>query len=103
MNHLIHFVPHQEEWIVERFGKFCKTLKSGLNVLIPVIDQIKYIQSLKEQAIEIPSQSAITEDNVTLHIDGVLYLKVFDSYKVRFSRSLSSHLLNAPPTKCPFL
>jgi len=61
-------------------GKFYKTLNPGLNILVPIIDNIRYVQSLKEIAIEIPSQTAISKDNVTLSIDGVLYLKVFDPY-----------------------
>lgn len=77
---MILFVPQQEAWVVERMGKFYKTLNPGLNVLLPVVDSIRYVQSLKEIAIEIPSQTAISKDNVTLSIDGVLYLKVFDPY-----------------------
>jgi regulator of protease activity HflC (stomatin/prohibitin superfamily) len=61
-------------------GRFSRILNPGLNFLIPVIDQVKYVQSLKEIAIEIPQQSAITSDNVTLNIDGVLYLKVLNAY-----------------------
>lgn len=69
----------QEAWVVERMGKFFRVLQPGLNLLIPVIDRVKYVQSLKELAIDIPQQSAITSDNVTLNIDGVLYLKVSSS------------------------
>lgn len=65
-------------------GKFHSILKPGLAVLLPFVDKIQYVQSLKENAIEIPSQSAITSDNVTLEMDGVLYIKVFDPYKASY-------------------
>jgi len=81
-NTVVNFVPQQEAWVVERFGKFLTVLQPGLRILLPVIDTIKYVHSLKEIVIEIPSQSAITQDNVTLHLDTVLYLKIFDAYKV---------------------
>uniref|UniRef100_A0A0N5AFM8 PHB domain-containing protein n=1 Tax=Syphacia muris TaxID=451379 RepID=A0A0N5AFM8_9BILA len=68
-NTIINFVPQQEAWVVERMGKFYKILQPGLNFLIPVIDKIKYVQSLKEIAIEIPQQGAITIDNVQLQLD----------------------------------
>jgi len=74
------FVPQQEAWIVERMGKFFRIMEPGLNVLFPVIDKVKYVQSLKEIAIDVPKQSAITSDNVTLSIDGVLYLRINDPY-----------------------
>ena len=63
INTMILFVPQQEAWVVERMGKFSKILEPGLNVLVPVIDKIKYVQSLKEIAIDVPSQSAITIGN----------------------------------------
>ena len=50
----------QEAWIVERMGKYHRMLEPGLNVLVPVMDKVKYVQSLKEIAIDIPQQSAIT-------------------------------------------
>lgn len=84
-NSVIVFVPQQEAWVVERMGKFHKILEPGLNLLVPVIDSIRYVQSLKEMAFEIPQQSAVTSDNVTLSIDGVLYLKVFDPYKASYN------------------
>jgi SPFH domain / Band 7 family len=82
-NTVIRFVPQQTAWIVERMGKFNRILQPGLAILIPFIDRIAYVQSLKESATEIPSQSAITADNVTLELDGVLYTRVFDAYKAR--------------------
>ena len=82
-NTIIRFVPQQTAWIVERMGKFNRILQPGLAVLIPFLDRIAYVKSLKEVAIEIPSQSAITADNVTLELDGVLYTRVFDAYKAR--------------------
>jgi len=65
-------------------GKYHTIFEPGLNILIPFIDKVKYIQSLKEIAIDIPQQSAITVDNVTLQIDGVLYLKVVNPYKASY-------------------
>lgn len=78
-------------------GRFHRILDPGLNILVPVADKIKYVQSLKEIAIDVPKQSAITSDNVTLSIDGVLYLRIIDPYKGRSPQSISSgtspHLL----------
>lgn len=65
-------------------GKFHRILEPGLNFLVPIIDKIKYVQSLKEIAIDVPKQSAITSDNVTLDIDGVLYLRINDPYKTSY-------------------
>jgi len=66
-------------------GKFHRILEPGLAVLIPFLDRIAYVKSLKESAIEIPSQNAITADNVTLELDGVLYTRVFDAFKARYA------------------
>ncbi|VDK17316.1 unnamed protein product [Anisakis simplex] len=83
-NTIINFVPQQEAWVVERMGKFHKILEPGFNLLIPIIDRIKYVQSLKEIAVEIPQQGAITLDNVQLQLDGVLYLRVVNAYKASY-------------------
>ncbi|KAI9506495.1 Stomatin [Coemansia spiralis] len=83
-NTIIKFVPQQEAWVVERMGKFSRILDPGLAVLIPLLDRIAYTQSLKEVAVEIPTQSAITQDNVTLELDGVLYYRVTDPYKASY-------------------
>ncbi|GFQ94197.1 stomatin-like protein 2, mitochondrial [Trichonephila clavata] len=84
INTIIMFVPQQEAWVVERMGRFNRILQPGLNFLVPIVDKVKYVQSLKELAIDIPKQSAITLDNVTLNIDGVLYLRVVDPYKASY-------------------
>lgn len=80
----VMFVPQQEAWVVERMGKYSTILEPGLNFLIPVLDKVKYVQSLKEIAIDIPQQSAITLDNVAINIDGVLYLRILDPYKASY-------------------
>lgn len=65
-------------------GKFSRILEPGVAILLPIVDRIAYVKSLKESAMEIPQQSAITADNVTLELDGVLYTRVFDAYKASY-------------------
>jgi regulator of protease activity HflC (stomatin/prohibitin superfamily) len=81
LNSSVKFVPQNTAFVVERFGKFRTTLKAGLNFVFPFIDKVAYKVSLKELALDVPSQSAITKDNITLTVDGVLYLKVVDPEK----------------------
>ncbi|OZJ05000.1 hypothetical protein BZG36_02114 [Bifiguratus adelaidae] len=83
-NTVIKFVPEKEAWIVERMGRFNRMLEPGLNFLVPFLDRVKYVKSLKEVAVEVPTQSAITQDNVTLELDGVLYYKVVDPLKASY-------------------
>lgn len=69
---------------MERFGKFHRILEPGLAFLLPFIDSIRYVKTLKEVAVNIPTQYAITQDNVTITIDGVLYYRVLDPYKASY-------------------
>jgi regulator of protease activity HflC (stomatin/prohibitin superfamily) len=74
----IKIIPQQQIWILERLGKFDRKLEPGLNIIVPFIENVAYKHSLKEQAIDIMEQTAITNDNVTLRIDGVLYVRIID-------------------------
>ena len=74
----IKIVPQQEAWVMERLGKFDGVLEPGLTMIIPIIQRVAYKHSLKEQAIDVHAQTAISNDNVTLLIDGVLYIKILD-------------------------
>jgi len=72
-------VPQRSEFIVERLGKYNKSLSAGFHILIPFLDRVAYKRSLKEEVLDIPSQECITTDNVSVSVDGVLYLQVIDS------------------------
>ena len=75
---IVRVVPQNTALIVERLGKYHATLEAGFHMLLPVFDKVTYKHSLKEFAVDVPSQQAITKDNVPLAIDGVLYLRIMD-------------------------
>jgi regulator of protease activity HflC (stomatin/prohibitin superfamily) len=72
-------VPQRNEYVIERLGKYRTTLEAGFHVLIPFLDRVAYKRSLKEEPIDIPAQTCITADNVTMEVDGVLYLQVMNA------------------------
>src|SRR3990172_8442918 len=72
-------VPQQSAFVVERLGKYSKTLQAGFHILVPFVERIAYKHSLKENAVDIPEQICITKDNVQVHVDGVLYMKVLNA------------------------
>lgn len=80
----IRIVPQKSAFIVERLGKYNGTLEAGFHLLIPFIDKISYRHVLKEQAIDVPSQQCITQDNIAVEVDGVLYLQVLDPAKASY-------------------
>jgi regulator of protease activity HflC (stomatin/prohibitin superfamily) len=80
----IRIIPAQTAVVVERLGKYCKTLEAGFHVLVPFIDRAKYQHSLKEQAIDVPTQPCFTWDNVKVEVDGVLYFRVMDPKKASY-------------------
>ncbi len=74
----VRIVPQREAFIVERLGKFHTILAPGFHILLPFIDNLAYKHSLKEQAMEVSSQVCITRDNISVEVDGILYLQVVD-------------------------
>ena len=77
-------VPQRSAYIVERLGKYSKTLEAGFHILVPFIDKVAYKLSLKEVAIDVPPQICITADNVSVEVDGILYLRVMDPMKAAY-------------------
>ena len=72
-------VPQQSVYVVERLGKYNRSLEAGFHLLLPLLDRVAYRFSLKEEVFETSAQPCITRDNVTVHVDGLVYLKVHDS------------------------
>lgn len=84
---LVRIVPQQEVWILERLGKFQRSMQAGLHFVIPFVDVIRYRHSLKEIVLDIPAQVCITKDNVSVAIDGVLFFRVMDPAKASYGIS----------------
>ncbi|TGK14676.1 paraslipin [Leptospira fluminis] len=80
----IRIVSAQECIIVERLGRYNRTLHAGFHLLVPFIDEDSYYHTLKEQAIDVPPQTCITKDNVKVEMDGILYLRVLDPQKASY-------------------
>ena len=80
-------VPQQEAWVVERLGKYDRTLTPGLKFLIPFIERVAYKHSLKEVPLDVPSQVCITKDNTQLQVDGILYFQVTDPMRASYGSS----------------
>lgn len=81
---MIKIVPQRTAFIVERLGKYRDTLLAGFQLIIPFIDKVSYKHTLKEQAIDVASQTCITKDNIAVEVDGVLYLQVIDPKKASY-------------------
>lgn len=80
----IRIVPQKQAFIIERLGKYAATLEAGFHVLMPFVDKVAYRHTLKEQAIDVPSQSCITKDNIAVEVDGILYMQVVDPKKASY-------------------
>ncbi|CAK7040783.1 SPFH domain-containing protein [Saezia sanguinis] len=80
-------VPQQNAWVVERLGKYDRTLTPGLKFVVPFIERVAYRHSLKEIPLDVPSQVCITRDNTQLQVDGILYFQVTDPYNASYGSS----------------
>ena len=72
-------VPQREQFVIERLGKYSRTLDAGFHILIPFLDRVAYKHSMKEIAVDVPQQTCITRDNIQVDIDGIIYLQVVDA------------------------
>lgn len=80
----IKIVPQRSAFVIERFGKYRDTLMAGFHIIIPFIDKVAYKHTLKEQVIDVSAQICITQDNISVEVDGVLYLQVVDAKKASY-------------------
>ncbi|NLF86210.1 MAG: paraslipin, partial [Lentisphaerae bacterium] len=80
----VRIVPQKSAYIVERLGKYHATIEAGFHLLMPIIDRVAYKHTLKEQAIDVPPQMCITRDNISVEVDGILYLMVMDAAKASY-------------------
>jgi len=80
----IRIVPQKQAYIVERLGKYTKTLEAGFHILTPFIDRVAYKHTLKEQAVDVQPQACITMDNIAVEVDGILYMQVVDPTKASY-------------------
>lgn len=83
----IKIVPQQTAWVIEKLGRFDRKLEPGLNLLIPYIERVAYRHSLKEFAFDVQEQTAITRDNVTLLMDGLIYVRITDPIQASYGVS----------------
>ncbi len=80
----IKIVPQQQAWVVEKLGRFDRKLEPGLNFLVPFIEKVAYQHSLKEYAHDVLEQTAVTRDNVSLTLDGVIYMRIVDPIQASY-------------------
>ncbi|MBN2591837.1 MAG: paraslipin [Sedimentisphaerales bacterium] len=83
----IRIVPQKQAFIIERLGKYSKTLEAGFHILAPFIDKVAYRHTLKEQAVDVAPQQCITRDNIVVDVDGILYMQVVDAKKASYGIS----------------
>jgi|TARA_R110002072_G_scaffold37226_12_gene109192 regulator of protease activity HflC (stomatin/prohibitin superfamily) len=95
----IRVIPQGSEWTVERFGRYTRTLRPGLGLIIPVIDQIGARLSMRETVLDVPTQEVITKDNALVRVDGVTFFQVVDAAAAAYEvNDLERAILNITMT-----
>ena len=93
------FVPQGREFTVERFGRYTRTLKPGLNIIVPVMDRVGAKLNMMERVLDVPSQEVITKDNAMVKVDGVVFFQVLDAAKAAYEvNQLEYAILNLTMT-----
>lgn len=91
----VKIVNEREEYLIERLGQFQKKLQPGLNFVVPFFDKVVYKETIREKVLDIPPQSCITRDNVSISVDAVVYWRVMDMYKAYYKvENLKSAMVN---------
>jgi regulator of protease activity HflC (stomatin/prohibitin superfamily) len=92
-------VPQGAEYTIERFGRYTKTLRPGLNLIVPMIDRVGAKLNMMERVMDVPSQEVITRDNAMVTVDGVVFFQVLDAAKAAYEVSrLELAILNLTMT-----
>ncbi len=92
-------VPQAEQWTVERFGRYVRTLPPGLRLIVPIIDRVGQRLSMRETVLDIPSQDVISQDNATITADGVAFFQVVDSPRAAYEvQNLKGAMINLAMT-----
>ena len=96
----VKIVNEKNEYLVERLGSYNKKLSPGLNFIVPFVDRVVYKETVREKVIDIPPQSCITKDNVSITVDAVVYWRIMDMEKAYYKVAVSYTHLTLPTKAC---
>src|SRR5512135_3917144 len=95
----VKVVPQGWNYTVERFGRYTRTLRPGLSLILPIIDRIGRKLNVMEQVVEVPSQEVITKDNAMVKVDGIAFFQVIDAAQASYEiTNLQTAILNLTMT-----
>ncbi len=85
VNSSVRVIDQGDEALVERLGKYRRTLKPGLRLVLPLVEKIAYVDTIRERVLDIPPQSVITNDNLTLKVDAVIYWQIIEMERAYYA------------------